>query len=68
MKLDMCFKNIKKTYNSTVRFSKYVIMLIYLVKVVVLDYNKFVVKLWSLEQYTRLLQTQWKSLRKILLN
>ena len=54
MKLDMCFVNIKnknkikkKTYNSTVRFSKYVVMLICLVKVVVLGYNKFVVKLWS---------------------
>ena len=47
MKLDICFENIKKTYNSTLKFSKYVVMLICLVKVVVLDYNKFVVKLWS---------------------
>ena len=51
----MCFKNIKnkkkktkkKTYNLIVRFSKYVVMLICLVKVLVLGYNKFVVKLWS---------------------
>ena len=47
MKLDMYFKNIKKKkkYNSTVKFSKYVVMLICLVKVVVLGYNKFVIKL-----------------------
>ena len=45
MKLDMYFKYIKKKYNSTVRFSKYVVMLICLVKVVVLGYNKFVIKL-----------------------
>ena len=51
MKLDMCFKNIKKKKkkknNSTVRFSKYIVMLICLVKVVVLAYNKFIVKLLS---------------------
>ena len=40
MKLDMYFKNIKKKYNSTVRFSKYLVMLICLVKVVVIDYNQ----------------------------
>ena len=39
MKFDMCFKNIKKTYNLMVRFSKYVTMLIFLVRVVVLDYS-----------------------------
>ena len=43
MKFDMHFKNIKKkkkTYNSMVRFSKYVIMLIYLVKCVAIGYNE----------------------------
>ena len=39
MKFDMCFKNIKKTYNLMVRFSKYVTMLIILVTAVALDYN-----------------------------
>ena len=39
MKFDMFFKNIKKTYNLMVRFSKYVAMLIFLVRVVVLDYS-----------------------------
>ena len=34
-----------KTYNSTVEFLKYVVILICLVKVIVLSYNKFVVKL-----------------------
>ena len=43
MKPNMCFKNIKK-YNLMVRFLKYVVMLICLVKAVVLGYNKFVVK------------------------
>ena len=38
MKLDMCFKN-KRTYNSTVRFTKYVVMLICLVRVLALCYN-----------------------------
>ena len=36
MKLDMCFKNIKK-YNSTVKFSKYVVMLNCLVKIAMLQ-------------------------------
>ena len=38
MKFDMHFKNIK-TYNLMVIFSKYVVMLICLMKVVVLNYN-----------------------------
>ena len=45
MKFDMHFKNIKKkkkTYNSMVRFSKYVIMLICLVIVVTLGFTKFI--------------------------
>ena len=39
MKFDICFKNIERICNSTVRFSKYVIMLIFLVRVVALYYN-----------------------------
>ena len=39
MKFDMCFKNIERSCNSIVRFSKYVAMLIFLVRVVALRYN-----------------------------
>ena len=39
MKFDMCFKSIARTCNSTVKFSKYVAMLIFLVRVVALCYN-----------------------------
>ena len=39
MKFVMRVKNIKKTCNSMIRFSKYVTMLIFLVRVVGLGYN-----------------------------
>ena len=39
MKFNMCFKNIERIYNSMVMFSKYVAMLIFLVRVVALCYN-----------------------------
>ena len=39
MKFDMYFKNIERTCNSTVRFSKYIAMLIFLMKVVALCYS-----------------------------
>ena len=38
MKFDMHFKNIKRTCNSIIRFSK-LTMLIYLIKFVALGYN-----------------------------
>ena len=48
MKFDMHFKNIKKkkkTYNSMVRFSKYVIMLICLMRVITLGCTKSIANL-----------------------
>ena len=35
----MCFNNVERTCNSTIRFSKYIAMLIFLVRVVALCYN-----------------------------
>ena len=55
MKFDIALRR-EKTCNSMIRFLKYVVMLICLVKVVVLGYNKFVVKLWSFWQYIEPLQ------------
>ena len=46
MKLDMCFKNIKK-YNSTVKFSKYVVMLNCLVKIAMLQLSFLITTLHS---------------------
>ena len=39
MKFDIHVNNIR-IYNPTIRFLKYIIMLIFLVEIVVIDYNK----------------------------
>ena len=48
MKFDMCFENIERTCNSTVKFSKYEAMLIFLVRVVALRYNLVCIQTLSL--------------------